>query len=121
MDTLLSQGDHKRNGQGFLTPISGAQEAIQRAMIRLSVPKGSFAPNPKLGSRLFLLGKAPERQTEELALEYAKEALLEEEQVQATAVRQTERSQGSMELEIMLSYLGEDSEEGAQYAVRLHF
>ena len=91
MDTLLSQGDHKRNGQGFLIPISGAQEAIQRAMIRLSVPKGSFAPNPKLGSRLFLLGKAPERQTEELALEYAKEALLEEEQVQATAVRQTDR------------------------------
>ena len=47
--------------------------------------------------------------------------MLEEEQVQATAVRQTERAQGSMELEIMLSYLGEDSEEGAQYAVRLHF
>ena len=85
------------------------------------MPKGSFAPNPELGSRLFLLGKAPKQQIEELALEYAKEALLEERQVQATAARQTERSQGSMELEIELNYLGEDSEADTQYAVRLHF
>ena len=42
MDILLHHGDHERNAQGFLQRADGARESIQQAMIRLSVPQGSF-------------------------------------------------------------------------------
>lgn len=71
MNTWLYRGDHKRNEQGFVEKISGGMEKIQQAIIRLSVPKGSFALDEELGSKLSILGKVPVNQREELALEYA--------------------------------------------------
>lgn len=109
LDTLLCHGDHKRDQQGFVQKVDGAQEAIQRAMIRLSVPKGSFVPDPNLGSRLFLLGQSPVEQTEELALEYAKEALLDEKEVQAVSVKKISKTGEGLELEFELEYLGKDA------------
>lgn len=76
MDILLHHGDHERNAQGFLQRADGARESIQQAMIRLSVPQGSFALDKNLGSRLHTLPNAPKERQEELALEYAQEALL---------------------------------------------
>ncbi len=55
MDTWLYRGDHKRNEQGFVEKISGGMEKIQQAIIRLSVPKGSFALDEELGSKLSML------------------------------------------------------------------
>ena len=71
MDILLHHGDHERNAQGFLQRAGGARESIQQAMIRLSVPQGSFALDKNLGSRLHTLPNAPKERQEELALEYA--------------------------------------------------
>ena len=50
MELLLQHGDHSRNGQGFLQEVDGAQQLVQRAMVRLTVPKGKFVLNPQLGS-----------------------------------------------------------------------
>ena len=75
MDILLHHGDHERNAQGFLQRADGARESIQQAMIRLSVPQGSFTLDKNLGSRLHTLPNAPKERQEELALEYAQEAL----------------------------------------------
>ena len=77
MELLLQHGDHSRNGQGFLQEVDGAQQLIQRAMVRLTVPKGKFVLNPQLGSLLHTLGRTAPAQREQLALEYAQEALLE--------------------------------------------
>ena len=49
MELLLQHGDHSRNGQGFLQEVDGAQQLVQRAMVRLTVPKGKFVLNPQLG------------------------------------------------------------------------
>ena len=84
MELLLQHGDHSRNGQGFLQEVDGAQQLVQRAMVRLTVPKGKFVLNPQLGSLLHTLGRtAPEQ----LALEYAQEALLEMPEVRVVAAR----------------------------------
>lgn len=56
MELLLQHGDHSRNGQGFLQEVDGAQQLVQRAMVRLTVPKGKFVLNPQLGSLLHTLG-----------------------------------------------------------------
>ena len=74
MDILLHHGDHERNAQGFLQRADGARESIQQAMIRLSVPQGSFALDKNLGSRLHTLPNAPKERQEELALEYAQDS-----------------------------------------------
>ena len=57
MELLLQHGDHSRNGQGFLQEVDGAQQLVQRAMVRLTVPKGKFVLNPQLGSLLHTLGR----------------------------------------------------------------
>ena len=75
MDTLLAFGDHKTDGCGLPVVLTGAQEIIQRALIRLSVKKGSFAPDPALGSELHRLRPGTGQETNRTALSYAQEAL----------------------------------------------
>ena len=87
MELLLQHGDHSRNGQGFLQEVDGAQQLVQRAMVRLTVPKGKFVLNPQLGSLLHTLGRTAPAQREQLALEYAQEALLEMPEVRVVAAR----------------------------------
>lgn len=109
MDILLHHGDHERNAQGFLQRADGARESIQQAMIRLSVPQGSFALDKSLGSRLDTLPNAPKERQEELALEYAQEALLDLPAVRVVSVKR----QGGEELELIfeLAYSGEEGEQ----------
>ena len=77
MDLVLYHGDHRRDERGYPQQAEGTAEKIQQAIIRLTVPKGRFALDPELGSRLYELGtgnREPGR-LQELALEYAQEAL----------------------------------------------
>lgn len=87
MELLLQHGDHSRNEQGFLQQVDGAQQLVQRAMVRLTVPKGKFVLNPQLGSLLHTLGRTAPAQREQLALEYAREALLEMPEIRVVAAR----------------------------------
>jgi len=74
MDLELFAGDFIKDGNGRPKTITGAEELFQRAKIRLTIPLGSFACNPQLGSRLHTLtADMPLR--EEKALSMAQEAL----------------------------------------------
>lgn len=76
MDTLLENGDFKRGNTNLPVKVTGFDELMQRALIRLSVPKGSFVHDPELGSSLYSLcsGGSPEEIQGE-ALLLAAEAL----------------------------------------------
>ena len=50
MDTRLEKGDLRRGPGGRVDTVNGAEELIQRAMIRLSVKKGSDFLKPELGT-----------------------------------------------------------------------
>lgn len=52
MTTKLSYGDYEIDSRGRLIQIDGIEEIAQQAMIRLTIPKGSFVYNPELGSEL---------------------------------------------------------------------
>lgn len=122
MDTWLYRGDHKKNEQGFVEKISGGMEKIQRAIIRLSVPKGSFALDEELGSKLSMLGKVPGNQREELALEYAREAILPVEGVEVTSVQCRQADFEKLVLEMTLEYSGEDApKEQAMFLWQMNF
>lgn len=55
MDTALSNGDFLCDSRGFPVQISGNDELLQQALIRISVRNGSFAYNRNLGSELYKL------------------------------------------------------------------
>ena len=55
MDTALAGGDFSLGANGLPRGISGEEELLQRAAIRLRVPLGRFAFQPTLGSRLYTL------------------------------------------------------------------
>jgi phage gp46-like protein len=55
VDTALEDGDFRLDSNGRPKQIGGVQELLQRAMIRLNVPLGSFAYDTALGSRLHTL------------------------------------------------------------------
>lgn len=74
-DILLENGDVKRDERGFPAVADGAQALVQRAMIRLSVRRGSFLQDPQLGSTLHTLGAVPPEQRGALALSLARQAL----------------------------------------------
>lgn len=74
MDLELSGGDFAADEIGRPKTVTGAEELFQRAEIRLTVPLGSFACNPALGSRLHTLA-ADTPLREEKALSMAQEAL----------------------------------------------
>lgn len=54
MDIKLYNGDFVKLAGG-VQMVSGKDELLQQALIRLSVRQGSFAPMPSLGSRLHTL------------------------------------------------------------------
>ena len=74
MDTAIANGDWTVNGNGIPVVLSGFEEQLQRAFIRLSIKQGSFAYDPLLGSRLYTL-KPTDSDLNEKALSLAQEAL----------------------------------------------
>lgn len=58
MDTALLNGDFAPSPSGIPFPVRGASELLQRALIRLTVPRGSFPYDPSLGSSLSALNPA---------------------------------------------------------------
>lgn len=76
MDTLIKDGDFYRGARGMPVKITGADELIQRAVIRLTVRLGSFAADKTLGSELYRLGRTPERDLDAAALNLTRMALL---------------------------------------------
>lgn len=86
MDALLYNRDHALDARGFPAAVTGRDALIQRLLIRLGVRRGSFLPDPALGSRLHKLSAAGE-EGDRLALHYAQQALLPEPEARVTAAR----------------------------------
>lgn len=107
MDLKLSEGDFSMNPSGRPKAVTGAEELFQRALIRLSVPLGSFACNPALGSRLHTLA-ADTPLRDEKALALAQEALRGLTQLSVTAAAFVEGDPPAVK--ITLNCCGENRE-----------
>lgn len=81
LDTLLENRTHAVDERGLPIPITGLPALIQRLLIRLSVRKGSFLPDPQLGSELHRLAGQGEH-ANQMALHWAQQALLPEPEAQ---------------------------------------
>jgi phage gp46-like protein len=76
MDTLLLQGDHATDARGIPVAVTGAEELLQRALLRLGIRRGSFEYDAGLGSELYRLSRDTSAATERAAHSYVQEALL---------------------------------------------
>lgn len=116
MDTLLQDGDHLRDRRGFPAGAQRRQELVQEAVIRMTVPRGAFAPDPELGSRLRELRGIPGQGLEEEALACVREALAGLSGVRAQRVNCQVREPGRLELEVWLWVEGEELEVAVEVA-----
>lgn len=103
MDLLLSNGDHALNQRGLPIQIDGNSELVQQAIIRLTVPKGSFELSPDLGSSFSTLLSIPNNRRQEMALQLAKEALVTLQGIRVDSVVYSYLSLDSIKLEICLT------------------
>lgn len=110
MDTALANGDFLLGPTGFPRRVSGQEELLQRATIRLRVPQGVFAYQPELGSRIHTL--RPDTVDKEAnALAMAQEALREMPQVQVKGVS----CRGTVPMVVQIQLVWEDG--GAEVEV----
>lgn len=77
MDIALENGSFKVDSRGYPISISGLNDILQRAIIRLLVKKGSFVYDENLGSNLSTLKSSyiSDGTLKQRALDYIKEAL----------------------------------------------
>lgn len=76
MDTKLSNGDFALDGRGLPFSVDKTGELLQRAFIRLRVPKGSFVLDKELGSTLYKLRELPDKDLHTAVPVAVREALL---------------------------------------------
>ena len=110
MDTLLYGGDFAKDARGYPVLVSGVQELLQQALIRLKVKKGSFVYDPELGSELHTLQPGGSDLSAQ-ALRLAREALKQmgSIQVQQAAVRRVERPE-NLEIVVTLKAVGQNGQ-----------
>lgn len=75
MDIKISDGDWATNECGMPIILSGETEILQRAFLRLRIPKGSFLHDPEFGSRFNEIDPSNRENADRLAFLFAQRAL----------------------------------------------
>ena len=75
MSLLLQNRDYADDGNGGVAVVQDGDELLGEVLFRLTARRESFPFLPELGSRMHLLRRAKPSERENLALQYAVEAL----------------------------------------------
>lgn len=105
MGLKLEQGDYVPGTEG-LERVTGSGQVLQRVLFRLTARRGSFPFLPQVGSRLYLVMRAPAGQRLGLARQYVAEALQEERELTVTGVELEETGETGR-LRVYLEWQGE--------------
>ena len=75
MDVKILNGDICTDSCGIPVMLAEEERILQRAFLRLKVPKGSFLHDTDFGSRFFEIDESARENADALALLFAKQAL----------------------------------------------
>lgn len=75
MELKIKDGDYVPDGSGGFAVVSGAEELLQRALLKLTARRGAFLFWEDFGSRLWELGRVQPAARKAAAMQYAAEAL----------------------------------------------
>ena len=78
MELKIKDGAYLLNAGGGFQTVSGTEELVQRALMRLAARRGGFLPLPDYGSRLHTLCRLKPSERSAAARQYAVEALAPE-------------------------------------------
>ncbi len=109
MELKLSEGQYALS-DGRLETVQGAEETVQRVLMRLTARRGTFWPDPDYGSRLYALGRVRAAQRAAAARLYVAEALQDEQGVSVVGVTYTPGGDGSAAVTVTLSLDGSGRE-----------
>lgn len=107
MDMWIENGDYVPDGKGGFVMAEGIDAVVQRVIYRLSVPQGSFLPQPEFGSLLSTLCREKPSSWEALAGQYVRLAVEEEEDVTLDRVSLSPLTGGKVELTVYLLWQGD--------------
>ncbi len=108
MELKLSEGQYALS-DGRLETVQGAEETVQRVLMRLTARRGTFWPDPDYGSRLYALGRVRAAQRAAARL-YVAEVLQDEQGVSVGGVTYIPGGDGSAAVTVTLSLDGSGRE-----------
>ena len=106
MELKWKDKDYQPAAAGGLETVSGGEELLQRVLMKLSARRGSFPFLPELGSRLYLLGREPERTRQAVAEVYVRQALASEKELEVSGITLSEPEKGRWDLSVDLLWRG---------------
>ena len=107
MELKLQNGAYLMNAGGGFRTVSGTEELVQRALMRLAARRGGFYPMPDYGSRLHTLCSLKPSERSAAARQFAVEALAEEPRITVGEVEYVPGTEGSAQLNLELICAGE--------------
>ena len=105
MEARIHNGDYIPDGLGGIVRCQGADALLERVLFRLTAHRGGLPPLPRLGSRLYLLGREPAARRLSAARQYVAEALAEE-PVEVTDVALSPEERDRIRMTVRLDYQG---------------
>ena len=106
MELQIQNGDYVPDGLGGFRRLTGGEALLQRVLFRLVPRRGAFPFMPELGSRLYLLPREKPSARQALAVQYAAEALGDEEDLRVTGAELNETAEG-LRLTVYLDWQGQ--------------
>ncbi len=106
MELKFDGGEYVKSGYGGFATVSGRDEALQRALMRLSARRGGFYPMPDFGSELHTLFSMKKSQRPAAAQRMVYEALEPERDITAAGVDYRETGDGTAVVTVSLELAG---------------
>lgn len=110
MELKLRNGSYVLTAAGLPETVSGAEETLQRVLMRLTARRGAFWPDPDYGSRLYTLSRLKPAQRAAAARQYVAEALSEETDVTVEDVAYVPGTDDSATVAVTLLLGGRETE-----------
>lgn len=107
MELKLQNGAYLMNAAGGFQTVSGNEELVQRALMRLTARRGGFYPLPDYGSRLYTLCRMKPSERSAAARQFAVEALASEPRITVGEVEYLPGPENSAQLKLELICAGE--------------
>lgn len=102
MELKFESGRYVKSAYGGFETVAGRDEALQRALMRLSARRGSFFPLPDFGSELHSLFSMKKSQRAAAARRMVYEALKPESDIEAVEVEYRETGDGTAVVSVAL-------------------
>lgn len=107
MELRLENGSYVPSKLLGLDRVEGAEEVLQRVIMKLKAQKGAFFPLPDYGSRLYTLFSIKPNMRETAAKQFVQEALADEAELEMDSLEISYGDDGELRIAASFTYGGD--------------